>query len=47
MNANTRKFLTAAATVAVGLAIFNNVRALAGNTIVGKALSGGLVRRAG
>ena len=37
----------AAATVAVGLAIFNNVRALAGNTVVGRALSGGLVRRAG
>ena len=47
MNKNTRQFLTAAATVAVGLVIFNNVKALAGNTVVGKAISGGLVRRAG
>ena len=40
-----KQFLMAVGTIVVGFAVFNNIRALAGNTVVGKALSGGFLAR--
>ena len=42
-----KAFLMSAAAVAVGIVLLNNVRAVAGNTVVGKVISGGFLARNG
>lgn len=44
--ANAKQLGWAAVGVVAGIALFNTLKTLAGNSIVGKALSGDLARRA-
>lgn len=44
--ANAKQLIWAAVGVTAGIALFNNLQRLLGNTVAGKALNGDLVRSA-
>lgn len=45
MNVKPAMLLKAAVPVVLGVILLNNIRSLAGNTAIGKLISGDLVRR--
>ena len=47
MKINFKAMISAGFGVVAGLVMFNNLRSLAGNTVIGKILNGDLIRRAG